>query len=319
MFRETIPDDRSRDVEAPFAEFRGCRQHDQVTASCRVETGTTAEIRRRYADVLETRTGTSDTAEWNALDRRQSLSFWEKLARVRRRRSIPGIKSTPGRSNRLRLESGRRTANWCRTAPPQVCTWPSPVNTNSNNEHQQVDRVNFTQGRVAAARESFGRVRQCWRVCPSPSNSGTTRVLPANSNSIGSALFVRLTGVVNTWDDHENGISNGNRIGNPMGIVRKWELTAEEIECNNPSPVISILNTHRHTDHWTCDVCSNKPHHLCHVCDAFQWGCYAVILDRHVLLIFFTFSEEKTPIVSCRPLWRFTNAQVSACTKWTLS
>ena len=63
-FRESVPDDRSRDVEAAFAEFRGCRQHDQVTASCRAETGTTAEIRRRYADVLETRTcASSDTAE----------------------------------------------------------------------------------------------------------------------------------------------------------------------------------------------------------------------------------------------------------------
>jgi len=38
--------------------------HVQVTAFCRAETGTTAEIRRRYADVLETRTcASSDTAE----------------------------------------------------------------------------------------------------------------------------------------------------------------------------------------------------------------------------------------------------------------
>ena len=40
--------DRSRDVEAPFVEFRGCRQQGQVTASCSVETGTADEIRRRY-------------------------------------------------------------------------------------------------------------------------------------------------------------------------------------------------------------------------------------------------------------------------------
>ena len=35
-------------MEAPFVEFRGCRQQGQVTAYCRVETGTADEIRRRY-------------------------------------------------------------------------------------------------------------------------------------------------------------------------------------------------------------------------------------------------------------------------------
>jgi len=40
MFRETVPDDR--DVEVAFAEFHGCPQDVQVTASCRVETSTAA-------------------------------------------------------------------------------------------------------------------------------------------------------------------------------------------------------------------------------------------------------------------------------------
>jgi len=40
MFRETVPDDR--DVEVAFAEFHGCPQDGQVTASCRVETSTAA-------------------------------------------------------------------------------------------------------------------------------------------------------------------------------------------------------------------------------------------------------------------------------------
>jgi len=42
--RESVPDDRSRDVDGGsfwFVEFRGCRQHGQVSASCRAETGVT--------------------------------------------------------------------------------------------------------------------------------------------------------------------------------------------------------------------------------------------------------------------------------------
>ena len=35
-------------MEAAFAEFRGCRQHGQVTVSCKAETSTAAEVRRRY-------------------------------------------------------------------------------------------------------------------------------------------------------------------------------------------------------------------------------------------------------------------------------
>jgi len=44
MLKQTVPNDRSRDVEAAFAEFCGCPQHGQVTTSCRAETGIAAEI-----------------------------------------------------------------------------------------------------------------------------------------------------------------------------------------------------------------------------------------------------------------------------------
>jgi len=60
----SVPDVQSHNVEAPFEEFRGCPQHGQVTASSRAETGMAAEIRRRYADMLEVcRTGALDTDE----------------------------------------------------------------------------------------------------------------------------------------------------------------------------------------------------------------------------------------------------------------
>ena len=50
MSRETVPDDWSHDVEAAFAEFRGCRQHGQINASYRVETGTPL----RFAIAMQT-------------------------------------------------------------------------------------------------------------------------------------------------------------------------------------------------------------------------------------------------------------------------
>jgi len=56
--------DRSGNDETSFAEFRCCSRHDQISTFRRTETGSTREIRRRYADVLEIcRTGASDAGE----------------------------------------------------------------------------------------------------------------------------------------------------------------------------------------------------------------------------------------------------------------
>jgi len=38
MYRESVPDNRSCDTEAPFAEFCNCRQHGQVTTSSTADT-----------------------------------------------------------------------------------------------------------------------------------------------------------------------------------------------------------------------------------------------------------------------------------------
>ena len=48
MFTKTVPDDCSCGVEAPFAEFRSCPQHDQVTAPGTAETGLVGKIRHHY-------------------------------------------------------------------------------------------------------------------------------------------------------------------------------------------------------------------------------------------------------------------------------
>ena len=64
MVRKSVPDDRSGSDETSFIEFRCCSRHGQISTFRRTETGSAREIRRRYADVLETcRTGTSDTVE----------------------------------------------------------------------------------------------------------------------------------------------------------------------------------------------------------------------------------------------------------------
>jgi len=65
MFTETVPDDCSCGVEAPFAEFRSCPQHDQVTAPGTAETGLVGKIRHHYTDMLEKYTGSVPRTQMN--------------------------------------------------------------------------------------------------------------------------------------------------------------------------------------------------------------------------------------------------------------
>ena len=52
MVLKTVPDDRSDNAET-LAEFRCCSRHSQISTFRRTETGSTREIRRQYAHVLE--------------------------------------------------------------------------------------------------------------------------------------------------------------------------------------------------------------------------------------------------------------------------
>ena len=62
MIRKKLADDRSDNDETSFVEFRCCSRHGQISTFRRTETGSAREIRRRYADVLETcQTDTPDT------------------------------------------------------------------------------------------------------------------------------------------------------------------------------------------------------------------------------------------------------------------
>jgi len=63
VFREIVPDDRSRDVEALLAEFRGCRQHSQVTAERRPA----RPVRRREVDKTKTDITSLRVTEFNRL------------------------------------------------------------------------------------------------------------------------------------------------------------------------------------------------------------------------------------------------------------